>query len=59
MFESVIMGDKEAMERVFEGIDRVLFVSGAPGNRQKEHAKCGLKQQIKSRSILHCLYKFC
>lgn len=31
-------GDKEAMERVFEGIDRVLFVSGAPGNRQKEHA---------------------
>ena len=26
------------MERVFEGIDRVLFVSGAPGNRQKEHA---------------------
>lgn len=31
-------GDKDSMERALEGVDRLLFVSGAPGNRQEEHA---------------------
>ena len=30
--------DKESMKQAMEGIDRLLFVSGAPGNRQEEHA---------------------
>lgn len=30
--------DKDSMKHVLEGIDRLLFVSGAPGNRQEEHA---------------------
>ncbi|WP_176693036.1 NAD(P)H-binding protein, partial [Listeria monocytogenes] len=29
--------DAESMKQAFAGIDRVLFVSGAPGNRQVEH----------------------
>ena len=29
--------DLTALEQVFTGIDRLLFVSGAPGNRQAEH----------------------
>lgn len=30
--------DKDSMKHALEGIDRLLFVSGAPGNRQEEHA---------------------
>lgn len=30
--------DKDSMKQALEGIDRLLFVSGAPGNRQEEHA---------------------
>ncbi|MGG5372989.1 SDR family oxidoreductase [Enterococcus sp. AZ196] len=30
--------DKASMKKALEGIDRLLFVSGAPGNRQEEHA---------------------
>ncbi|MDT2598225.1 SDR family oxidoreductase [Enterococcus hulanensis] len=30
--------DMESMKQALEGIDRLLFVSGAPGNRQEEHA---------------------
>lgn len=30
--------DKDSMKKALEGIDRLLFVSGAPGNRQEEHA---------------------
>ncbi|MBO0452426.1 SDR family oxidoreductase [Candidatus Enterococcus murrayae] len=30
--------DKASMKKALEGIDRMLFVSGAPGNRQEEHA---------------------
>lgn len=29
--------DPASLEKAFQGIDRVLFVSGAPGNRQAEH----------------------
>lgn len=29
--------DLTALEQAFTGIDRLLFVSGAPGNRQAEH----------------------
>lgn len=31
-------GDKASMKRALAGIDRLLLVSGAPGNRQEEHA---------------------
>ncbi|MFT8705117.1 NAD(P)H-binding protein [Bifidobacterium aquikefiricola] len=41
--------DIDSLTRSFEGIDRLLFVSGAPGNRQQEHTnvveaakKCGI-----------------
>ncbi|WP_165005160.1 MULTISPECIES: SDR family oxidoreductase [unclassified Enterococcus] len=30
--------DIDSMKQALEGIDRLLFVSGAPGNRQAEHA---------------------
>lgn len=30
--------DKKSMEKALQGIDRLLFVSGTPGNRQEEHA---------------------
>lgn len=30
--------DKESMKKALKGIDRLLFVSGSPGNRQEEHA---------------------
>ena len=30
--------DKDSMKQALEGINRLLFVSGAPGNRQEEHA---------------------
>ena len=29
--------DEASLEAAFEGVDRILFVSGAPGNRQQEH----------------------
>ncbi|OQO69778.1 NAD(P)-dependent oxidoreductase [Enterococcus villorum] len=29
--------DRSSMEKALKGIDRLLFVSGAPGNRQAEH----------------------
>ncbi|WP_339101917.1 SDR family oxidoreductase [Candidatus Enterococcus clewellii] len=29
--------DAESMKKALQGIDRLLFVSGAPGNRQEEH----------------------
>lgn len=29
--------DVESMKKALQGIDRLLFVSGAPGNRQEEH----------------------
>ena len=29
--------DPASLDAAFEGIDRILFVSGAPGNRQQEH----------------------
>ncbi|MFT8356780.1 MAG: NAD(P)H-binding protein [Bifidobacterium aquikefiri] len=31
-------GDIDSLKRAFESVDRLLFISGVPGNRQQEHA---------------------
>lgn len=31
-------GDTDSLKAAFKGVDRLLFISGAPGNRQTEHA---------------------
>ncbi|MCH4160293.1 SDR family oxidoreductase [Bifidobacterium sp.] len=31
-------GDTESLKAAFTGVDRLLFISGAPGNRQAEHS---------------------
>lgn len=30
-------GDTDSLKEAFKGVDRLLFISGAPGNRQAEH----------------------
>ena len=38
--------DLTALEQAFTGIDRLLFVSGAPGNRQAEHKNVLMQPKV-------------
>ena len=46
--------DLTALEQAFTGIDRLLFVSGAPGNRQAEHQN--VVDAAKSAGISYIAY---
>lgn len=46
--------DKDSMKQALEGIDHLLFVSGAPGNRQEEHAN--VVEAAKEAGVVYIAY---
>lgn len=46
--------DIDSLNKAMEGIDRLLFISGAPGNRQEEHAN--VVQAAKNAGVTYIAY---
>lgn len=47
--------DRETMVQALQGIDRLLFVSGVPGNRQAEHQHV-VEAKKRNGGFFYCLY---